>query len=98
MSAAESRTAASVQSGSRTHSSGSRRNSKVRKILMPTVMAVGGGVMLQQANLTAVSCAAAVLALAAAPALWQLSRRIRRFSRSTDGVMLMEFDQPHGTS
>lgn len=69
----------------------SRSGRKRKPVLMPAALAIGGGMLFQQTSLTAFSLAAGVMALAAAPALWQLSRRIRRFRRSRDGEMLVEF-------
>lgn len=77
--------------------SGSRSSRRRKPVLMPAALAIGGGVLFQQTNLTAFSYGAAVMALAVAPALWQLSARIRRFSRSRDGEMQVEFGEVRET-
>lgn len=74
---------------------GVRCGRKHKRILMPAALAISCGTLIQRTNLTAFSVAMAVLALAFAPALWQLSMRIRRFSHSKDSGLLMEFEEGH---
>lgn len=82
----------SFPSRSQAQGPGSRIIRKRKHVLMPAALAFGGGMLFQQTTLTAFSLAVAVVALAAAPALWQLSRRIRRFSHSRDGEMTVDFE------